>query len=158
MLAMEADGWAEWAGAAPESPPQAPSTPIGPFELELGELPELVVTWAARLAGTEDALLWLVEPERQRLLVRYGMGRFAASAGRSLHSGEGLAGQAWQTGAPLAVTDYQGWPGWRPTGAAGGAVPAVALGRGGHRRAWSGHQQGGPRLPSARDRAAGWVC
>ena len=29
----------------------------------------------------------LVEPERQRLLVRYGIGRFAASAGRSLHSG-----------------------------------------------------------------------
>ena len=48
MLAMEADGWAEWAGAAPESPLEAPPTPIGPFELELGELPELVVTWAAR--------------------------------------------------------------------------------------------------------------
>ena len=111
MLAVDLDGWAEWAGAAPEPPPEAPPTPIGPFGLELGELPELVVTWAARLAGTEDALLWLVEPERQRLLVRYGIGRFAASAGRSLHRGEGLAGQAWQTGAPLAVTDYQGWPG-----------------------------------------------
>src|SRR5215217_519193 len=92
MLAMEADGWAEWAGAAAELPPEAPPTPIGPFELELGELPELVVTWAARLAGTEDALLWLVEPERQRLLVRYGMGRFAASTGRRLHRGQGLAG------------------------------------------------------------------
>src|SRR5918994_4189998 len=111
MLAMEADGWAEWAGAAPESPPAAPPTPIGPFEPELGELPELVVTWAARLAGTEDALFWLVEPERQRLLVRYGIGRFGARPGRSLHRGEGLAGQVWQTGAPLAVTDYQGWPG-----------------------------------------------
>jgi hypothetical protein len=84
MLGMEADGWAEWAGAAPESPPEALPAPIGPLELELGELPELVVTWAARLAGTEDALLWLVEPEGQRLLVRYGIGRFAASAGRSL--------------------------------------------------------------------------
>jgi PAS domain S-box-containing protein len=70
------------------------------------------VTWAARLAGTEDALLWLVEPEqRQRLLVRCGTGRFAASAGRSLGRGEGLAGQAWQTGAPRAVADYQRWPG-----------------------------------------------
>src|SRR5215212_4203035 len=108
---MEVDGWAEWAGAAPESPPQALPTLISPLELELGELPELVVTWAGRLAGTEDALLWLVEPERERLLVRYGIGRFAASAGRSLHSGEGLAGQVWQTGAPLAVSDYQGWPG-----------------------------------------------
>jgi len=73
---MEVDGWAEWAGAAPESPPQAPPSLLGPLEVELGELPELVVTWAGRLAGTEDALLWLVEPERQRLLVRYGIGRF----------------------------------------------------------------------------------
>jgi PAS domain S-box-containing protein len=109
---MELDGWAEWAGAAPEPPPAARPTPSGPLELELGELPELIVTWAARLAGTEDALLWLVEPEqRQRLLVRCGTGRFAASTGRSLHRGQGLAGQAWQTGAPRAVADYQRWPG-----------------------------------------------
>jgi PAS domain S-box-containing protein len=70
-----------------------------------------VVTWTARLAGTDDALLWLVEPEHQRLLARCGTGRFAASAGRSLHRGQGLAGQAWQRGAPLAVADYQRWPG-----------------------------------------------
>jgi PAS domain S-box-containing protein len=108
---MEVDGWAAWAEAAPQPPSEAPPTPIGPLDLELGELPELVVTWAARLAATEDALLWLVEPERQRLLVRCGTGRFAASAGRSLHRGEGLAGQAWQSGAPLAVADYQRWPG-----------------------------------------------
>jgi PAS domain S-box-containing protein len=106
---MEIDGWA---GAAPEPPPAAPPTPTGPPELELGELPELVVTWAARLAGTDDALLWLVEPEQgQRLLVRCGTGRFAAGAGRSLRRGEGLAGQAWQRGAPRAVADYQRWPG-----------------------------------------------
>ena len=110
MLAVELDGWAEWAGS-PAPPPAAPSTPTGLLELELGEFPELVVTWAARLAGTKDALLWVVEPERQRLLVRGGTGRFAASAGRSLHRGQGLAGQAWQAGVPLAVADYQRWPG-----------------------------------------------
>jgi PAS domain S-box-containing protein len=108
---MDLDGWAAWAGAAPPPPPEAPSTPTGPLEPELDELPELVVTWATRLAGTDDALLWLVEPQGQRLLVRSGTGRFAASAGRSLHRGQGLAGQAWQTGAPLAVADYQRWPG-----------------------------------------------
>jgi PAS domain S-box-containing protein len=111
VLAVDLDGWAEWAGAAPEPPPAARPTPTGPLELELGELPELVVTWAARLVGTEDALLWLVEPKRQRLLVQCGTGRFAASAGRSLRRGEGLAGQAWQTGTPRAVADYQRWPG-----------------------------------------------
>jgi PAS domain S-box-containing protein len=111
VLAVDLDGWAEWAGAAPEPPPAARPTPTGLLELELGELPELVVTWAARLVGTEDALLWLVEPKRQRLLVQCGTGRFAASTGRSLHRGEGLAGQAWQTGTPRAVADYQRWPG-----------------------------------------------
>src|SRR5918996_5007434 len=85
VLAVDLDGWAEWAGAAPEPPPAARPTPTRPPELELGELPELIVTWAARLTGTEDALLWLVEPERQRLLVECGTGRFAASTGRSLH-------------------------------------------------------------------------
>jgi PAS domain S-box-containing protein len=109
---VEAEGWAEWAQAAPQPPPAAPPTPTGPPDLELGELPELVVTWAARLAATEDALLWLVDPEQgQRLLVRCGTGRFAASTGRSLHRGQGLAGRAWQAGAPLAVADYQRWPG-----------------------------------------------
>jgi PAS domain S-box-containing protein len=108
---MDVDGWAASAGAALEPPPEAPSTPTGLLDLELGELPQLVVTWAARLAGTDDALLWLVEPQRRRLLARCGTGRFAASAGRSLHRGQGLAGQAWQRGAPLAVADYQRWPG-----------------------------------------------
>jgi PAS domain S-box-containing protein len=108
---MDVDGWAAWAGAALEPPPEAPPTPTRPLDLELDELPQLVVTWAARLAGTDDALLWLVEPQRRRLLVRCGTGRFAASVGRSLHRGQGLAGQAWQTGAPRAVADYQRWPG-----------------------------------------------
>jgi hypothetical protein len=34
---------------------------------ELGDLPALVVTWAARLVDAQDALLWLVEGEDQRL-------------------------------------------------------------------------------------------
>ena len=54
---MEVDGWAEWAGAAPEPPPEAPPTPIDPFELELGELPELVVTGDTGADPEEDALL-----------------------------------------------------------------------------------------------------
>jgi PAS domain S-box-containing protein len=111
VLAIDANGWAEWAHAAPQPPPAAPPTPTRPLDLELDELPALVVTWAGQLAGTDDALLWLVEPEHQRLLARCGTGRFAANAGRSLHRGEGLAGQAWQSGAPLAVADYQRWPG-----------------------------------------------
>jgi PAS domain S-box-containing protein len=66
---------------------------------ELDGLCDLVVTRAARLAGTTDALLWLAD-DGSRLVVRRGTGRFAAAAGRSLAKGEGLAGQVWQAGRP----------------------------------------------------------
>jgi PAS domain S-box-containing protein len=94
--AMEADAWSDWAGGAPEAPPAGAAVPGGPKELD--ELHERVVTWAARLVGTRDALLWLVEEDGRRLVVRKGIGRFAGCAGRRLAKGEGLAGAAWRTG------------------------------------------------------------
>jgi PAS domain S-box-containing protein len=68
--------------------------------VELDELHERIVTWAARLIGTQDALLWLVEKDRRRLVVRKGIGRFSATVGRWLGKGEGLAGEVWRTGTP----------------------------------------------------------
>jgi PAS domain S-box-containing protein len=99
---MGADAWfgpaAEAAGPPPGLPPEnRPGPP------ELGDLPELVVTWAGRLAGTRDALLYLVDQAGQRLIARQGSGRYAASAGGSVREGEGLAGEVWRTGAPLVL-------------------------------------------------------
>src|SRR5262245_2811508 len=94
---MEADPWAEWAGGAAEAPDWVRSAPACPPELD--ELHERVLTWAARLLGTRDALLWLVD-DTGRLVVRKGIGRFAAAVGRTLGKGEGLAGEAWRTGTP----------------------------------------------------------
>ena len=71
----------------------------GAWRRRLDERTTRVVTWAARLVGTRDALLWLVEDGR-RLVVRQGTGRFAGCAGRWLGKGEGLAGEAWRTGTP----------------------------------------------------------
>jgi hypothetical protein len=98
---MGADGWSEWAGRAPEAPPGIPSVPVCPPEVD--ELHGLIVTWAARLVGTRDTLLWLVEDDGRRLVVRCGLGCFSASVGRRLGKGEGLAGEVWQTGTPLAL-------------------------------------------------------
>jgi PAS domain S-box-containing protein len=106
VLAMGADAWSGWAGRTPEAPPGVPPAPVGSPELD--ELPELIVTWAARLVDTEDALLWLVEEGGQRLVARCGTGRFSASVGRGLRKGEGLAGEVWQTGTPLAMTEQDG--------------------------------------------------
>jgi PAS domain S-box-containing protein len=94
--AMEADAWADWAGGAPEAPDEPPAVPG--WAPELDELHERVVTWAARLAGARDALLWLVSQDGRILVVRKGIGRFAGCAGRRLGRDEGLAGQAWRTG------------------------------------------------------------
>jgi PAS domain S-box-containing protein len=89
---MEADAWSDWAGGAAE----AQAVPGWPPELD--ELYERVVTWAARLVGTRDALLWLVAEDGRRLVVGKGIGRFAGCVGRRLGKGQGLAGEAWRTG------------------------------------------------------------
>jgi PAS domain S-box-containing protein len=120
---MGVDAWSAWAGAAPDAA-GPPSVPAGPAGLE--GLHELIVTRAARLAGTADALLWLADHDTRRLVVRCGTGRFSAAAGRSLHEGEGLAGQAWRTGRPLATTEHRSLPD-RPREPGGQPGPGAAL-------------------------------
>ncbi|HET7519365.1 MAG TPA: ATP-binding protein [Actinomycetes bacterium] len=95
---MKADAWSDWAGGAPEAPPGRAGVPGWPPELD--ELYRRVVTWAARLVGTPDALLWLVAEDGRRLVVGKGIGRFAGCVGRRLGKGTGLAGEAWRTGTP----------------------------------------------------------
>ena len=102
---MGVDAWSEWAGSAPEAPPGMPSVPAGPADLD--DFYDLIVARAARLVGTRDALLWLVDDEGPRLVVRCGIGRFSTAVGRSLRKGEGLAGEVWQAGAPLVMTERQ---------------------------------------------------
>jgi PAS domain S-box-containing protein len=101
---MGADAWfgpaAEAVGRPTALPPDDQPSPT-----DLGDLPELVVTWAGRLAGTPDALLYLVERAGQRLVVRHGTGRFAAGVGGSVRKGEELAGEVWRTGAPLVLAE-----------------------------------------------------
>src|SRR4029450_1733267 len=86
---MEVDAWLEWAGSAPQAPPGVPPPPAGPGDLD--GLYDLVVTRAARLAGTGDALLWLVDDDA-RLVVRRGVGRFSSGARRAPREGGGPGG------------------------------------------------------------------
>jgi hypothetical protein len=75
------------------------------FPSERDDLHGLIVRWTARLLGTNDVLLWLVDEDGRRLVVRDGVGRFSASVGCWLDKGEGLAGEVWQAGTPLAMTE-----------------------------------------------------
>jgi PAS domain S-box-containing protein len=127
--AMGVDAWSEWAGSAPRTSPGMPPLPPGPADL--GDLYDLIVTRAARLAGTKDALLWLADDDGRRLEVRWGIGRFSTAVGRSLGKGEGLAGDVWQAGAPQAVAERQSSPdtdGGPEGPSAGLCVPLVAGG------------------------------
>jgi PAS domain S-box-containing protein len=110
-----ADAWFGSVGGAQEPPPQ-PSEPP-----QVADLLEQVVTSGGWLVGAADVLVYLVEHDMhgsQLLIVRHGAGCFATSVGRSVGKGEGLAGEVWRIGAPLAVGDYQSWPGrlWRARG------------------------------------------
>jgi PAS domain S-box-containing protein len=101
---MEADAWFGWAGGTQEAPPQPAEQP------HFVDLLEQAVTSAGQLVGAPDVLLYVVEHGGQRLVVRYGIGCFVTSVGRWVGKGQGLAGEVWRTGAPLAVDDYQTWP------------------------------------------------
>jgi PAS domain S-box-containing protein len=106
--ATGADAWFGSVGGAQAPPPQ-PSKPP-----QIADLLEQVVTSGGRLVGASDVLVYLVERDAhggQRLIVRRGAGCFATSMGRSVGKGEGLAGEVWRIGAPLAVEEDQTWPG-----------------------------------------------
>ena len=108
MPARGADAWFGSVGGAREPPPQPGEPP------QVADLLEQLVTSGGRLVGAADVLIYLVEHDAhgsQQLIVRHGAGCFATSVARSVGKGEGLAGEVWRIGAPLAVGDYQSWPG-----------------------------------------------
>ena len=107
MPATGADAWFGALGETREAPPKPAKQP------GFHDLLEQVVTSAGRLVRAPDALLYLVEqPEQGRplLVLRCGTGRFLTSVGRSIGTGQGLAGEVFRIGAPLAVDEYQTWP------------------------------------------------
>lgn len=80
--------------------------------LEPTSLLEAILARAAALMRTPHGYLYVVqEPARDELVCRVGIGRFSDLPGYRLKRGEGLAGRAWQSGRPIAVGDYQTWPG-----------------------------------------------
>jgi PAS domain S-box-containing protein len=92
---------------------------------DVDELLRQVVDGSAGLTGAADGLIWLVEDEGKRLVVRCGTGRFTDSAGQAARYGEGLAGSTWERALPVAVDDYRAWPGRAAEGLGEGEVRAV---------------------------------
>ena len=64
---------------------------------------------ASQLLGTEHGFIFLRTPKVDEIEQKVGVGVFAAKVGMRLKQGEGVAGQVWQTGKPLVVTNYDAW-------------------------------------------------
>ena len=78
---------------------------------EMPELLRLILARAAELVGVEDGYLYLLQPDRQSLVVVAGIGEFVERIGFCLQLGEGLAGRIALDGEPLNVADYASWAG-----------------------------------------------
>ena len=99
--------------------------------LDLEDLLETIVTRAGALVGASDGFVYLVDEAEHSLVMRVGIGVFDDQIGFRLSRGEGLAGNIWQAGRPLALDDYNTWPGsplqlrWRGFQALAG-VPLIS--------------------------------
>jgi PAS domain S-box-containing protein len=82
--------------------------------LDLNDLLETIVNRATHLLGASFGWLYLVDPKSNTLEVKFGSNNSLEHVGDHLLPGEGLAGQVWQTGRPIAVDDYAVWPNRSP--------------------------------------------
>ena len=78
--------------------------------LELNELLEAIVARAGSLIGTQNAFIYLYDPEKGDLETRVGLGTYKDYVGFRTEPGKGLAGKVWETGQPLVVQNYSAWP------------------------------------------------
>ncbi|MEW6188324.1 MAG: PAS domain S-box protein [Thermodesulfobacteriota bacterium] len=77
--------------------------------LDKEELLEAILLRAAKLSGTGNGFIYLLEPGETEMQMRVGMGFFKNQLGRRVTSGEGLGGTVWKTNEPILVEDYRYW-------------------------------------------------
>lgn len=93
--------------------------------LDVNALLQDIVTRAGALVGTENGYVFLQEPGGQEMELRVGVGAYEGFVGRRTKRGVGLAGQVWETNAPVVIDDYRVWDG-RLTDASRDILRAVA--------------------------------
>ncbi|HOU15258.1 MAG TPA: GAF domain-containing protein [Anaerolineae bacterium] len=78
--------------------------------LEINDLLETIVARAAQLLGTEHGYVYLIDPVKQVMERKVGVGLFSRSMDFRMQRGEGLVGKVWESEMPLVVNDYPKWP------------------------------------------------
>ena len=79
--------------------------------LNLEDLLQSLILRAGQLLNTAHGFIYLVDPESDELVCRFGVGAFASQIGWRMGPDEGLAGKVRQSGLPLVVDDYRTWEG-----------------------------------------------
>jgi PAS domain S-box-containing protein len=80
-------------------------------QLDLNTLLHSIVARAVELLDSRAGSLSVYRPDSNVLEVMASTGIDAEIVGTTLSPGEGLAGQVWQSGKPVAVDDYRSWEG-----------------------------------------------
>jgi|GEM_PF-1631345 len=79
--------------------------------VEMSKLVKSIVQWATELLGAHAGEIFLYDEARDELRVVISIGYMEEFSGAVMGSGEGIAGQVFQSGQPLIVDDYATWPG-----------------------------------------------
>ena len=75
------------------------------------ELLETIITRAAGLLGTPHGFIYMVEPDEQSLVVRYGIGVFSGYLDYRLAVTDGVGGMVVRERRAVAIDDYDAWSG-----------------------------------------------
>ncbi len=78
--------------------------------LEIDNLLSDIVGRAATLMNTEHGYIYLLDAEKDEMIIKVQLGIFDTFEHHPLRRGEGMAGYVWAHGHPYCVDDYRTWP------------------------------------------------
>ena len=70
---------------------------------------ETILTRACALLGTPHGYIYIIEPDGAELVLRHGTGLFEQGVGHRQPVDEGLGGEVYLTGKPVAIDDYDAY-------------------------------------------------
>jgi two-component system sensor histidine kinase/response regulator len=97
--------------------------------LDVKDLLQALIIRAGQLSNAPHGFIYLLEPGQTEMECKVGVGVLSQMVGSRRKPGQGLTGEVWRTGQPLAVVDHDAWPGRSETFPVGllGAIMAVPL-------------------------------
>ncbi|MCU0594119.1 MAG: response regulator [Desulfobacterota bacterium] len=97
--------------------------------LDVKDLLQTLILRAGQLANAPHGFIYLLEPGQTEMECKVGVGVLKQMVGSRRKLGEGLSGEVWRTGEPMALVNHDLWSGRSETFPMGllGAIMAVPL-------------------------------